>query len=106
MEKIQYNTSDKFTESGDKMLAVSKKKLDINDKYLQQLEDIKIRVPKGYREVIKKFAVEQGYNNVNQLVIGLINEKMEKVEYDNRIPNGIRDIKEKAVQEDVDKASE
>lgn len=36
------------------MLAVSKKKLNINDKYLQQLEDIKIRVPKGYREVIKK----------------------------------------------------
>lgn len=106
MKNIQYNTSDKFTESEGKMLAVSKKKLDINDKYLQQLEDIKIRVPKGYREVIKKFAVEQGYNNVNQLVIGLINEKMEKVEYDNRIPNGIRDIKEKAVQEDVDKVSE
>lgn len=50
--------------------------------------------------------MEQGYNNVNQLVIGLINEKMEKVEYDNRIPNGIRDIKERAVQEDADKVSE
>ena len=101
MEKIQYNTSDKFTESEDNMLAVSKKKLDINDKYLQQLEDIKIRVPKGYRDIIKKFAVEQGYNNVNQLVIGLINEKMEEVKYDNRIPCGIRDIKEKITQEDV-----
>ena len=88
------------------MLAVSKKKLDINDKYLQQLEDIKIRVPKGYREIIKKFAVEQGYNNVNQLVIGLINEKMEKVEYNISIPNGILDIKEKAVQGDVDKEAE
>ena len=61
------------------MLAVSKKKLDTNDKYLQQLEDIKIRVPKGYRNVIKDFAVDQGYKNVNQLVIGLINEKMEQI---------------------------
>lgn len=77
------------------MLAVPKKKLDTNDKYLQQLEDIKIRVPKGYRDVIKKFAIEQGYNNVNQLVIGLINEKMEIVEYNERIPNGIRDVKQK-----------
>ena len=89
----------KSTEREDGMLAVSKKKLDTNDKYLQQLEDIKIRVPKGYRDVIKKFAVDQGYNNVNQLVIGLINEKMEKVEYEQRIPTGVRDIKEKTVQE-------
>lgn len=81
------------------MLAVSKKKLDTNDKYLQQLEDIKIRVPKGYRDVIKKFAIDQGYNNVNQLVIGLINDRMEKVEYNQRIPTGIRDVKEKSTQE-------
>lgn len=75
------------------MLAVSKKKLDTNDKYLQQLEDIKIRVPKGYRDVIKKFALDQGYNNVNQLVIGLINEKMSEVGFEQRIPNGIREAK-------------
>lgn len=75
------------------MLAVPKKKLDTNDKYLQQLEDIKIRVPKGYRDIIKKFAIEQNYNNVNQLVIGLINEKMEQVGYEQHIPNGIREIK-------------
>lgn len=81
------------------MLAVSKKKLDTNDKYLQQLEDIKIRVPKGYRDVIKEFAIEQGYKNVNQLVIGLINERMENIGYEQRIPVGIRDIKEKESQE-------
>lgn len=80
------------------MLAVSKKKLDTNDKYLQQLEDIKIRVPKGYRDVIKDFAVDQGYKNVNQLVIGLINEKMEYIGYEQRIPVGIRDIKEKTAE--------
>lgn len=83
------------------MLAVSKKKLDTNDKYLQQLEDIKIRVPKGYRDVIKDFAVDQGYKNVNQLVIGLINEKMEHIGYEKRIPVGIRDIKEKTAEENI-----
>ena len=83
------------------MLAVSKKKLDTNDKYLQQLEDIKIRVPKGYRNVIKDFAVDQGYKNVNQLVIGLINEKMNQIGYEQRIPVGIRDIKEKNVEENI-----
>ena len=82
------------------MLAVSKKKLDTNDKYLQQLEDIKIRVPKGYREIIRKFAINQGYNNVNQLVIGLINDRMEAVKYEEHIPSGIRDIKEKLAQDD------
>ena len=83
------------------MLAVSKKKVDTNDKYLQQLEDIKIRVPKGYRNVIKDFAVDQGYKNVNQLVIGLINEKMKQIGYEQRIPVGIRDIKEKNVEENI-----
>lgn len=89
----------KSTEREGNMLAVSKKKLDTNDKYLQQLEDIKIRVPKGYRDVIKEFAIEQGYKNVNQLVIGLINERMENIGYEQRIPVGIRDIKEKESQE-------
>ena len=82
------------------MLAVSKKKLDTNDKYLQQLEDIKIRVPKGYRDIIKKFGMSQGYKNVNQLVLGLINEKMEQVGYEERIPVGIREVKAKAVDDD------
>lgn len=82
------------------MVTVPKKKLDTNDKYLQQLEDIKIRVPKGYRDVIRKFAVEQKYNNVNQLVIGLINEKMEEVGYEQRIPSGIREIKGDSVKEE------
>lgn len=82
-------------ESEDAMLAVDKRKLDTNDRYLKQLEDIKIRVPKGYRQVIKDFAVAQKYDNVNQLVIGLINEKMEQVGHEERIPTGIRDVKEK-----------
>ncbi|MBQ6995601.1 MAG: hypothetical protein IJN64_14110 [Lachnospiraceae bacterium] len=74
------------------MLAVSKKKLDINDKYLKQLEDIKIRVPKGYREVIQDFAKEMGFKGVNPFVISLINEKMEEKNYADRIPTGVKEI--------------
>lgn len=77
------------------MLAVSRKKLDVNEKYLKKLEDIKIRVPSGYREVIKSFAKDMGYNGVNPFVISLINEKMEQENYANRIPIGVKEIKEK-----------
>ena len=77
----------------EKVAKVSKEKLAINDKYLQQLDDIKIRVPNGYRDVIKAFAVHQKYKNVNQLIIGLINEKMEQVNYPDRIPTGVKEIK-------------
>lgn len=77
------------------MLAVPKKKLDINDKYLKQLEDIKIRVPKGYRQIIKDFAKELGYDGVNPFVISLINKKMEEKNYSDKIPTGIKEIKEK-----------
>jgi len=76
-------------------VALSAKKKETNDKYLQQLEDIKIRVPKGYREIIKQFASKQGYQNVNQFVISLINEKMNEVNYIDRIPTGIKEIKDK-----------
>lgn len=77
------------------MLAVPKKKLNTNDKYLKQLEDIKIRVPKGYREVVQSFAKDLKYSGVNQLVINLINEKMEEMNYPDRIPTGIKEIKSK-----------
>lgn len=81
------------------MLAVPKKKLDINDKYLKQLEDIKIRVPKGYRQVIKDFAKELGYDGVNPFVISLINKKMEEKNYLDKIPTGIKEVKEKESEE-------
>lgn len=80
-------------------MAVSKNKLDTNDRYLQQLEDIKIRVPKGYRDIIKKFAKESGFENVNPFVISLINEKMEAVNYPERIPSGIKEIKKEEAAE-------
>lgn len=79
-------------------MAVSKQKLDTNDRYLQQLDEIKIRVPKGYKQVIKDFSKELDYKNVNQFIISLINEKMEKMEYNERIPNGVKAIKEKETE--------
>lgn len=47
------------------------------------------------------FDVDKAYKNVNQLVIGLINEKMEQIGYEQRIPAGIRDIKEKITEENI-----
>lgn len=59
MKNIQYNTSDKFTKYEGKILAVSKNKLDIWDKNLQQLEHIKFRIPLGYRVFIKNIEVSR-----------------------------------------------
>ena len=73
---------------------VSQKKLDSNEKYLQQLEDIKIRVPKGYREVIKNLAKEEGYDGVNPFMVALVNRTLRENGKE-EIPTGIREIKSK-----------
>ena len=72
---------------------VSQKKLDTNDKYLKQLDDIKIRVPKGYKQIIKDLAVDLQYKGVNQLVIALLNEKLRE-QGKEEIPMGVKDAKE------------
>lgn len=76
------------------MLAVSQKKLDVNDKYLKQLDDIKIRVPKGYKKVIQDFAKKMGHSGVNSFVISLINEKMREMNFEDKIPTGIKEVKQ------------
>ena len=76
------------------MLALSDKKKDSNNAYLKQLEDIKIRVPKGYREVIKNLAKEEGYDGVNPFVINLVNEVL-KEKGREEIPIGVKEIKAK-----------
>lgn len=80
------------------MLAVSKKKLDTNDKYLQQLEDIKLRVPKGYREVIQDLAKSEGYKGVNPFIINLVNGVLKDRGME-EIPTGIKEIKTAEVEE-------
>lgn len=70
----------------------SEQKLATNQAYLNQLEDIKIRVPKGYREKIKEYAESQGLS-VNQLVIRAIQADAKENNYDLEVPTGIREVK-------------
>lgn len=44
-------------------------------KYQEQLDDIKIRVPKGHREVYKDFAATQG-KSLNALFVELLDAAM------------------------------
>ncbi|MFA9423383.1 MAG: hypothetical protein ACERLG_07380 [Sedimentibacter sp.] len=60
-----------------------------NDRYLEKLEDIKVRVPKGYRDTIKEYAKTKEMNT-NQLVIYLINDAMKKDGLETSIPFGIK----------------
>lgn len=49
-----------------------------NEKYLKEsVEDIRIRVPKGQKSIIKAHADQQG-ESMNQFVIRAINDTMER----------------------------
>ena len=76
------------------MLALSEKKRDSNNNYLKQLEDIKIRVPKGYRDIIKDLTKEEGYDGVNPFVIALVNSVLREKGRE-EIPSGIKETKSK-----------
>ena len=67
-------------------------KLAINDKYLRQLDDIKIRVPKGYRQAIKDYAAKQGIS-VNQLVIRAVQADAAEHGESLDVPTGIKEYK-------------
>ena len=43
-----------------------------NKKYLEKLEEIKLRVPKGDKDVIKKDAEACGYSSVNSFIIDAV----------------------------------
>lgn len=50
-------------------------------KYMKaNLEDIKIRVKKGERDIYKSRIANLGYTSVNDFVIQAINEKLEREE--------------------------
>ena len=70
------------------------KKLEINKKFLQQLDDIKLRVQKGYREEIQDRAKKEGMS-VNVFFINAINKT-----YDMDIPTGIKDKRNKTQETD------
>lgn len=76
------------------MLTLNDKKKASNDKYLKQLEDIKIRVLKGYRKVIQDLAKEEQYNGVNPFIISLVNDVL-KSKGREEIPTGMREKQER-----------
>lgn len=50
------------------------------NKYLKEkVEDIRIRVPKGQKQIIKDYADRQG-KSLNQFIVDLINQEIEKME--------------------------
>lgn len=46
-------------------------------KYQAKLDEIKVRVPKGKREIYKSFAESQG-KSLNALIVELLEEKMSR----------------------------
>ena len=50
------------------------------NKYLKEkVEDIRIRVPKGQKQIIKDYADRQG-KSLNQFIVDLINQEIEKID--------------------------
>lgn len=50
-------------------------------KHQAKLDDIKFRVPKGEREKWKEFAAQNG-TSLQQLIIGMMHDAMDKVGFD------------------------
>ena len=73
----------------------SEKKLASNQRYMAQLEDIKLRVPKGYRDVIKEYAAKQYGMSLNALIIKLLNDDMKKNGIESVVPTGVNEAKMK-----------
>lgn len=76
----------------EKELRTTATKRATNDKYLSQLDDIKIRVPKGFRSIIQEYAKEQGIS-VNQLVIRAIQADAQVHGVELAVPSGVREVK-------------
>lgn len=58
----------------------SQAQLKANSRYHNKFDDIKIRVPKGQREKYKQYAESRGLS-LNQIIIKLMNEDMQKNGY-------------------------
>ncbi len=56
------------------MSKVSEAQKKATNKYLEKFDDIKIRVPKGKRDVYKEYAASQG-TSLNNLIVALLEKK-------------------------------
>ena len=70
----------------------SEQKLATNQVYLNQLEDIKVRVPKGYRAEIQEYAKNQGIS-VNHLIIRAVQADAKANNDKMNVPNGMKEVK-------------
>lgn len=55
------------------------------NRYMDKMADIKIRVPKGEREKWKEFAA-QNDTSLQQLIIGMMHDAMDKAGFDYTLP--------------------
>lgn len=58
-------------------MAVSDSQKRASKKYIQKLDDIKLRVPKGQKEIIQAHAVAQG-ESTNAFIFRAIQEQMKR----------------------------
>ncbi len=58
-----------------KKKTLSEKKKASNKKYLQTLDDIKLRVPKGKRDELRSFAFSSGMS-LNAFILNAVEEKI------------------------------
>ncbi len=61
-------------------MAVSKAQLESNKRYSSKFDDVRLRVPKGYRETIREHADKQS-ESVNGFIMRAIKET---IEHDNQ----------------------
>lgn len=68
----------------------SQTKLNTNRQYMKKLDDIKIRVPSGYRKKLTDYCDER-HISLNQLVIRLLNDELDRTTGGFRIPYGVKE---------------
>lgn len=54
-----------------------------DEKLKSQVDDIRLRVPKGWKDTMKKYAATAGYGSVNNLICDLIRREIPNIENDN-----------------------
>lgn len=58
-------------------MTVSKAQLESNKRYSRKFDDVRLRVPKGYRETIRQHAEEQN-ESVNGFILRAIKETIDR----------------------------
>lgn len=71
----------------------SQTKLNTNREYHDKMDDIKLRVPKGYRRKISDYCKEVYGTSLNQVVISLLNADIQSHGIDLHIPSGRQEVK-------------